>query len=272
MLINYKYISLNVNDTYFDKTKPAVVFLHGFSGSSNDWFSVLPQIDKNFSPVAIDLIGHGKSSSPEKESDYSVYEIIKQINFILKYYEIKEPVLCGYSMGGRAALAFTVYSTNIPKALILESSTPGIENDDDKLKRVNNDISLAGNILTFGTNWFTEYWKNIPLFESQKKLPKNIQEFIRKEKINQNPVGLANSLRGFGTGKMPDFWNNLKTLRLKTLLITGQLDKKFTKINQTLIKYKPNAEHFIIPEAGHNTHLEKPAEFTILVNNFLKSL
>ena len=272
MLINYKYITLNVNDDFFDSAKPTVVFLHGFSGSSNDWFSILPKINKNFSPIAIDFVGHGKSSSPEKESDYSVYELIKQINFVLKYYDIKEPILAGYSMGGRAALAFAVHSTNIPRALILESTTPGIENDKDKLERVNNDIGLARNILTFGIDWFADYWTNIPLFESQKSLPLNVKNFVRREKLNQNVIGLANSLRGFGTGKMPSLWNNLKTLRLKTLLITGELDKKFTKINQTVIKFKPNAEHFIIPETGHNTHLEKPAEFTILVNNFLKSL
>ncbi|MFA8341868.1 MAG: 2-succinyl-6-hydroxy-2,4-cyclohexadiene-1-carboxylate synthase [Rhodothermaceae bacterium] len=272
MQINYKYISFYLNDTYFDRTKESVIFLHGFSGSSSDWNKVLPKISSKFSPIAIDLIGHGKTSSPEKESDYSITEIIKQLSFILKYMKIKEPVLAGYSMGGRAALSFTANNVNIPRALILESSTAGIESTSDQIARVEADNNLARDIINFGMDWFTKHWMNIPLFESQKSLSEKILLNIVKEKLTQNPLGLALSLRGFSTGKMPSLWNNLKTIKQKTLLISGELDQKFSEINKKMANYLPNCEHKIIQETGHNTHLEKPEEFTILVNNFLKSL
>jgi len=272
MQINYKYISIYLNDNYYNPEKDPVIFIHGFSGSANDWNKILPEIDSDFSPVAIDLIGHGKTSSPQKESDYSVNEIINQILFVLKYMNIKNPVLAGYSMGGRAVLSFAANNINVPRALILESSTAGIESSTDQIARVSTDNNLARNILTFGMEWFTKHWLNLPLFESQKRLPREVIEYIIREKLRQNQAGLALSLRGFGTGKMPSLWNNLQNIKQKTLLLSGEFDSKFSDINTKMSKYLPNCQHKIIKNAGHNTHLEKPEEFTILVNNFLKNL
>lgn len=272
MQIKYKYNSLYLNTDYFDKTKQPIIFLHGFSGSSTDWLEILPDIHSDFSPIAIDLIGHGKSSSPSEKSDYTVQAIIEQINFLLKHLKIENPVFVGYSMGGRAVLSYTVNNLNVPKALILESSTPGIDNNEEKNKRIFSDNDLSEKILESGIQWFSEYWKNIPLFESQKKLSNELHQKIKKEKLSQNPAGLALSLQGFGTGKMPSMWNQLKKIKQKTLLITGSLDEKFSKINKTVNEQLTDSEHKIIRNAGHNTHLEKPEEFTILVNNFLKNL
>jgi 2-succinyl-6-hydroxy-2,4-cyclohexadiene-1-carboxylate synthase len=83
---------------------------------------------------------------------------------------------------------------------------------------------------------------------------------------------LANSLQGFGTGRMGYFGNEIDQINCPVVLITGELDTKFTKINSVLKKNFPNAMHKIIKNAGHNTHLEEPGRFVKVVNNFLKSL
>ena len=79
-------------------------------------------------------------------------------------------------------------------------------------------------------------------------------------------------LRGFSTGHMPDNWSRIKDIQSKTLLITGELDEKFTSLNKKAAQIFPNAHHKIIPESGHNTHLEKPEEFFILVQEFLENV
>jgi 2-succinyl-6-hydroxy-2,4-cyclohexadiene-1-carboxylate synthase len=83
---------------------------------------------------------------------------------------------------------------------------------------------------------------------------------------------LANSLRGSGTGKMKPLYEYLKNIRAKVLLITGELDTKFTDINSGMGKLFPNAKHEIIKNAGHNTHLEEPERFIGILNDFLKNL
>jgi 2-succinyl-6-hydroxy-2,4-cyclohexadiene-1-carboxylate synthase len=71
---------------------------------------------------------------------------------------------------------------------------------------------------------------------------------------------------------MSPLFEHLKEVKCKTLLITGELDTKFTNINSEIVKLFPNAEHKIIKNAGHNTHLEDPEKFIKEVNKFLNPL
>ena len=66
--------------------------------------------------------------------------------------------------------------------------------------------------------------------------------------------------------------SKLKQINCPVLLITGELDTKFTKINSVLKKKFPNAKHKKIKNAGHNTHIEEPKKFVETANKFLKSL
>ncbi len=56
---------------------------------------------------------------------------------------------------------------------------------------------------------------------------------------------------------MPPLHDKLHLIKCKTLLVTGELDTKFTQINSELVKSFPSAKHVVIKNAGHNVHLEK---------------
>ena len=90
--------------------------------------------------------------------------------------------------------------------------------------------------------------------------------------FKNNRTGISNSLRGFNTGAMPYFGNELKSLDLPVLLLSGQLDSKYTKINSGLQKQFSQAKHSVIKTAGHNTHLEEPQNFIKVVNKFLQKI
>ncbi len=273
MIIRNDNIEINVitGNRNALREKIPVLFLHGFTGCAEDWFFIFDKLPSEFEPIAIDLTGHGKSSSPETLYYYSTDFIIKSIDFILNYFEIKNTVLVGYSMGGRAALA---YAFNYPKKvdkLVLESSTAGIINETEKKQREQKDNDLANFIEQNSIDDFISYWLNQSLFESLKNLPSNTyNEIVERRKFNSR-TGLANSLRGFGTGTMPNYWEKLYNLKTNTLLISGNLDNKFTTINKKLSSELPNAKHVIIKNTGHNVHLEKPQEFIIFLNRFLNN-
>ena len=44
-----------------DPHRPAILFLHGFLGSSADWAGTISALDERFYCVAPDLPGHGRS-------------------------------------------------------------------------------------------------------------------------------------------------------------------------------------------------------------------
>lgn len=54
-----------------------------------------------------------------------------------------------------------------------------------------------------------------------------------------------------GTGSMQPLWPRLHEIKFPVTLITGENDVKFTKIAHEIKHYVKNAEHKIIPNAGH---------------------
>ena len=270
-----KLENLNLNCiVYSSEGKPAydVLALHGFTGSANDWNFLIPSLSRNNNVFALDLIGHGQSDSPDDLSMYSTDSIIEQINTTIEQISATNLILIGYSMGGRAALSYAVSYPGKVSGLILESTTWGIPEENFRNERIKSDKKLAEYILSNDVEKFVDYWMNLDLFATQKKLPAKILSDVRKNKLKNNKIGLANSLLGFGTGSMPPLHNLVNKIKAPALFITGEHDSKFTQINSEIKKHILNAAHITIPGAGHNVHLEKPDEFINVINNFLNKL
>lgn len=268
--------NLNFNLEY-DKsdfvTKTPIIFLHGFTGNLNDWKFVDKKLNNNFSPIFIDLIGHGNSSSPDDAELFTSKMQIKFLKIILQELNLEKVILVGYSMGGRLAIDFSHTFPENVKALVLESASFGLENEGEKEERIQNDSRLAEQIENSTIEEFINYWENIPLFDSQKNLPDQVLEEIKKEKIkSNNPVGLKNSLLGFSTGRMKNYFMLISNFNFPILLIYGELDKKFVNIAKRINPLIKNSEMKIVKNAGHNLHLEKPGEFLKLLDTFLSKI
>ncbi len=270
MIIQYENIKLNIeNLTEFDPSKKTILFLHGFTGSANDWTNVFQKIDKRFNKIALDLIGHGKSSSPSSVNYYSAESLVNQTEQVISNLRLKETILCGYSMGGRVALNFAIAKPDLVKGLILESASAGFKNGKERDARVKSDEDLAVYIENNSLEDFAAMWLDQELFGTLRRFSNEKLKRMREERTKNSKIGLANSLRGFGSGVMPYLGSELAKLKIPVFLITGELDDKFTQINQNLKKSSPTAKHKLITSAGHNTHLEEPKKFIEAVNSFL---
>jgi 2-succinyl-6-hydroxy-2,4-cyclohexadiene-1-carboxylate synthase len=271
--MNIKFAGFNINaelKSYSGGSSGFIFFLHGFTGSSEDWDQIIPDINPRFTCAAVDLIGHGKSDSPQEFAYYTADSIADQILNTIDAFTNEKIILAGYSMGGRAALNFTLKNPGKVKGLILESASPGIKDEEERRERIKKDSELAEFISTHSMQDFVDYWMNIDLFATQLRFSKSKREEIKKKKLKNNKTGLINSLKSFGTGAMLPLFDQLQNINCKTLLITGGLDVKFSEMNSGILKFFPSAEHVIINTAGHNTHLEEPAKFTQSINEFLK--
>lgn len=274
MKIEINGITVNIVLQSFEipQNKTPIIFLHGFTGSAKDWEFAMQNINNGYFPIAIDLPGHGETEATDDINDYTNDSINSLISIVIEKLQLPKVVLLGYSMGGRAALSFAVQHSSKIKALILESSTAGIENSDERKTRLLNDTKLADKIEKNGVEEFIKYWMELPLFESLKSVPIAEYQNIIQRKLSNNEKELANSLKGFSTGKMKSLWNELSKLNFPVLLITGSKDNKYKLIASKMTSLLPQSEHKIATNAGHNVHLEKPKEFIKLVNNFLEKL
>ncbi len=267
-------ISINVisESNSISENKTPILFLHGFTGSCEDWSFLFSSINSKYFPIAIDLPGHGKTIVPNNPENYSAQAYSDIIKAVLDYFKITKVILVGYSMGGRVALTFTTKYKNRVLGLVLESSTAGIADKSEREIRIETDSRLADKLRNEGIDSFINYWLDLPFFKSLKSLDKNKYSKVVVEKKLNSAQGLANSLLSFSTGIMPSLWNYLNSLNIPTLLIAGSLDKKYVRINKEMMQLIPNSQLQIINNCGHNTHLEKREEFIILVNKFLNNL
>ena len=245
---------------------PPIVLLHGFTGSQATWSTFVSKWKDKFQLITIDLPGHGQTVTGTTRTMETCSDDLRQLFDHLKLAPFH---LVGYSMGGRVALSFAMLYPQCVSSLILESASPGLHSEHEQKQRVVNDEKLAQRIETEGITSFVNFWENITLFDSQRKLPNVIQQSLRKERLAQSKRGLARSLRGMGSGSQPSWWDKLPELTKPVLLIVGQLDEKFVKINEIMEKSLSRADLSIVKNVGHAIHVEEPEKFGKLVVAFI---
>jgi len=244
-----------------NETSP-ILFLHGFAGSSRTWNHIITQL--NCYTIALDIVGHGKSKFLDINSHYSLNDWSDELNFILNELEISKIKLCGYSMGGRLAIAFaSKYPDKIEK-LIIESAHLGIMDSLAKKKRYKEDLFLS-KLIEKDMSIFAEKWQKMPLFSNQKM--RNEKAYLNQQKIrlSQNPLQLSYALRSFSQGKMKSYKNKFREFDFPILIINGSEDVKYKEIGKQMTKINPKAKQYVVPKANHNVHLESSQVFIDLI-------
>jgi 2-succinyl-6-hydroxy-2,4-cyclohexadiene-1-carboxylate synthase len=248
---------------------PPLLLLHGFTGSHKNWEPYLRIFGQSHQVIAIDLLGHGNSSSPPDAARYSMEQVVDDLLTLLTVWSYDKIHLLGYSMGGRLALNFAVKASGRVDKLVLESASPGIEDVRERNERRRADEALADFIEREGIEAFVDYWTHLPLFATQRGLPHGIQEQIRCQRLKNQAQGLANCLRGMGTGAQDSLWGSLSRLTIPTLLLAGELDGKFCSMGAAMRDKLPNGRFLAIEKAGHTIHIERPSLFHAAVFDFL---
>ncbi|CAH0417818.1 2-succinyl-6-hydroxy-2,4-cyclohexadiene-1-carboxylate synthase [Periweissella ghanensis] len=242
---------------------PTWVFLHGFMGTGADF----AQIQPHGTCVYLNLFGFGPDAPVV--SDGTLFHMKHQTQSLAALFKALAfpPVnLVGYSMGGRLALGFALAYPELVAQLILEGATAGIADAVDRAARQVADNQKAERIEAHGMEAFVQAWEALPMFASQKLLPKVQQTFMHQQRVNHQAKNVANSLRYMGTGAQPNYWPALAQLAVPVSLLVGQRDLKFQGLATKLLAAIPQAQLKIIDGVGHNIHFEAPIKFTEALN------
>jgi 2-succinyl-6-hydroxy-2,4-cyclohexadiene-1-carboxylate synthase len=197
--------------------------------------------------------------------------VANQLKDLLEQLGVQQVDLLGYSMGGRLALTFALLFPNKVRRLILASTSPGLATEKERDLRRIKDAELAKVIVEKGVKSFVGYWEEIPLFQTMKRLPMELQQKVREQRLRNSAHGLANSLLAMGTGSQPSWWGQLDQLACDVLLLTGEEDKKFCSIAESMLRELKKGSWVAIKNSGHAIHVEQAEKFGTIVSGFLIS-
>lgn len=253
---------------YGSPSNPPVLFLHGFMGSAGDWEPIVAALEEQFYCLCVDLPGHGRSTRFPRLDTYTMPATSSLLLNLFTKEGIENAHIVGYSMGGRTALYFAAHHAARCRKLVLESASPGLEKERDRLERRGVDQARAERLETEDFLEFLEEWYDQPLFDTYRDRPELLRRMI-STRSNNDPRELARSLRGMGTGQQPALWDRLATLHVPVLAVAGALDGKYVETAERMRVLMPNVRTAIIPDAGHNVHAEQPDVYADTLSDFL---
>ena len=275
-----------------------VVLLHGFAQSAASWDNIAELLGRTRSVVALDLVGHGGSDRPEGADAYALGA---QGEMLLAYLASpvgvaalatpgrsnggsasaaqgsRKPLVVGYSMGGRVALAAASSQpetfARFAGGLVLESAGLGPVDEREREDAAERDARNAAALRRDGLSAFMDAWERLDLFATQRDLPVSARERMRASRLANDAEALARTFEHAGQHAMParvDVLAVLASLRVSgapVRYIAGALDVKYRTLAEGL-EDEGLCEVRIVAGAGHNVHLEAPAAYLHALEGF----
>ena len=256
----------NIATTYVTEgeSDTPILLLHGFDSSLLEFRRLLPLLIAQQSTWAIDLLGFGfterKLNIPLNPANIKVH--------LYHFWQtkIQQPViLAGASMGGAAAIDFTLtYPEAVAKLVLIDSA--GLAKQ-----------PAIGKFMFPPIDYFaTEFLRNSKIRQSISRAAYYDKSFASEDAqtcaaLHLKCLNWNKSLVAFTkSGGYGDFNQQIAQIKQETLIIWGNQDKILgTKDAAKFAQGIPNNKLVWIDSCGHVPHLEKPQETAKAIADFV---
>jgi pimeloyl-ACP methyl ester carboxylesterase len=264
---------VKVNDIWLNYEEAgrgeALVFLHGYTGSTQDWVNQFQAFSGRYRTMAVDCRGHGLSEAPAAEEAYSIRIFSEDVFALLQVLGVRRCCLIGHSMGGFQALEFFLNHGELLRGLVLVDTSsgewevmPGAEELRAKLDELARGQGLEAA--------FEYDAAHNPVRIQRFKAHPELKEITRQKVLNTSVDGyvyVARTFRRWGpvTERLPE-------IHVPVLIVRGEEDAGFVKACDIMKERIPGSELVVVPGSGHNPHEEKPEIFNEAMESFLAGI
>jgi len=239
-----------------------VVLLHGLAGSGQEMLPTAESLLPGRRVIAMDQRGHGHSTRRPRDLARSAY--VDDVVAVIGGLAGGGPVtLVGQSMGGHTAMLTAAAHPGLVSGLVMLEAGVGGRGDDDYPARLG--------------AWFASW--PVPFRDARAAA-----EFLGSTPIARSWVDDLEERAG---GLWPRFepevmqaaieavaesprWAQWAQVKAPTLLVRGRNGTTTVDEVSRMVEMRPEVEHAVIPDAGHDAHLERPDEWARLLNGFLR--
>ncbi|MBN1664545.1 MAG: alpha/beta fold hydrolase [Deltaproteobacteria bacterium] len=244
-----------------------IIFLHGFTGSHQDWRYQTAAIEDRYRAIALDLRGHGQSEAPTSEAEYSIYLNCADVLGLLDGLGIDRCCLVGHSMGGFTALQFALDHPDRLWGLVLVDTSSGEWDTVPGYAELRAKLDELAR--TEGIEAAFEYdAANNPMRIERFKIQPEQREIARKKTLGTAVDAYIYVPRSFG--KWQSVTGRLGEIKVPTIIFRGENDAGFVRPSDILKEKIGNAELIVVPGTYHNPHEENSEYFNNHLMQFLK--
>ncbi|HEU5345795.1 MAG TPA: alpha/beta hydrolase [Ktedonobacterales bacterium] len=252
---------------------PAVTLVHAGIADHRQWDDQVPALAPYYRVIRYDMRGFGQSEmKPGKAS------LAEDIGGVLDALGVERTALLGCSMGGAAAIDFTVTHPERVGALITSgaglSGAPEHENppEQNALFEEAAAAQKAGNADRLNElEW--RIWCQGFAREADQVKPSVRERFLAMN-TNNNRRYMAGDWQGVEFEPLdPPAFGRLGSLKVPTLVIIGSGDEAATQaMADDIANGIPGARKEVMPNLGHVPNMDEPEEFNRIILEFLRSV
>lgn len=218
---------------------PAMVLIHGLSGSARWWKANTPALAREHTVYVIELSGYGAA---RRQRALGVREAAQLIAAWLSDLNLQGVTLIGHSMGGQISLHVA--------ALVPQ--------------RVENLVLACASGLLRSNLYLTAL--NLP--KAALRARKTFLPQIAFDALRAGPLNLWSSTHNLLKDNVHEL---LPQIKARTLVIWGERDPLVpVALGRSLAQEIPGAQLAVIPRAGHVVMVDAPHQFNDLVLNFVQ--
>lgn len=256
---------------------PAIVLVHGITGTSATWEQVMPYLATRFTVIAPDLIGHGESAKPR--GDYSLGAYASGVRDLMVTLGHESATFVGHSLGGGVVMQLSYQFPERCERLVLVDSG-GLGRELNLLLRAAT-LPLSEVVL--------------PLLASPRLLGagRSVGRLFGRLGMHAG-TDMAELARGHASLEDPEaraaFVHTLRTIvdpmgqrvdasdrlylaeNVPFMLIWGERDPIIpVEHGRSAHELVPSSRLEVFEEAGHFPHLDEPQRFLDLLLDFIDS-
>jgi len=243
-----------LNSKIIGKSSNCIIILHGLFGSLDNWLSIAKELSYTHQVHLVDLTNHGKSFHTN-EHNYDLMS--KDVYNYIKHHQIKNVSIIGHSMGGKVAMYFSIYHSQLIKNLIIVDISPRKYNNEHKII-----IKALSEILQVKL----ESRKDAEVILSKYDIPKHTSQFLLKNLFWNEDANLAfrfnlNAIKK-SINDLLDFPIEFETVKIKSFFIRGSNSNYINQDDLKFINEKfSNSTLIDIFGSGHWVHFDQREKF-----------
>jgi pimeloyl-ACP methyl ester carboxylesterase len=254
---------------------PALLFVHGLSGSWPNWLEQLPVFAESHRVVAVDLPGFGHSPMPAEQISISGYA--RTLDALLDALDIDAAAVVGNSMGGFVSAELAISFPRRVERLVLVSAAGLSTYNHPSGTRALSGLRRAERVITAYAGWVAAHSDTV----ARRPGLRNATLGLVTSHPSRLPAALAaEQLRGAGKPGFVqalaanldyDFRDRLAEIVCPTLIVWGDNDRVITPRDaDRFAELIPGSRKVVFADTGHLAMLERPAAFNALLEAFLK--